>query len=87
MKKERYLVQLIFPTYRTSPLRAELSGKQFISFQKLLQERHEEGRIRGYVLAKPGVRDIVHAPILTAQALTIELEDLIATEERLSEER
>lgn len=86
MRRGAYVVRLIFSGYTTRPMRAEMTQAQADALRKLLERRKGEGVIRDYDLGPPTQIEWVHAMIFTAGALRIEIEDLIATEQRLSRE-
>lgn len=81
-----YVARLLFPGYTTQLMRAEMTAAQAKDIKRRMEKHKKAGVIRDFDLHRPDQREWVHAMVFTPEALLIELEDMVATEVRLSRE-
>lgn len=82
-RKHRYLAYLVFRTYVTSPWRAELTEAQAWNVAQFLEGQKALGRIKDFYLGPPPAPEYVHATLLNARSLVVELADMIEAENRV----
>lgn len=86
-KKLAYIARLKFPAYESKPFRAEMTTGQADKIASILEKQKKAGAIQDYFLGPPDTMEQVHALVLSADGLKVELLDLIQVEKRLSEDR
>jgi hypothetical protein len=81
-KKLAYIVRLKFPAYEAKPFRSTMTIKQADDIAAMLEKYKKEGVLEDFYLGPPDKIERLHALILSAEILKIELRDLIEMEKR-----
>jgi hypothetical protein len=81
-KRLAYIARLKFPTYETKPFHSTMTIKQADDIAAMLEKYKKEGVLEDFYLGPPNKIEQLHALILSAEILKIELRDLIEMEKR-----
>lgn len=81
-QKALYVAILVFPTYKSDEIYAELTQKQAAGVAAWLDQEKRKGPLVDYYLGPPPRQQQLHAQFLTEAGLRAELKDLIELERR-----
>ena len=81
-KKLPYVARLKFPSYETKPFHSTMTIKQADDIAAMLEKYKKEDALVDFYLGPPDKIEQLHALILSAEILKIELRDLIEMEKR-----